>query len=337
MIWLTWRQFRTPALITLAAGVVLAVSMVFLGQAIRHTYDSTIANCAADACTLATEKFRDKYLDQVNLLGVLLIAVPAAIGVFWGAPLITRELETGTYRMVWNQSVTRGNWLAAKLGLIALFAAVVVGALSYLLTWAAGPVDDLVSTRFGPMSFAARDITPIGYAVFTFALGTVVGLLVRRTLPAMAITLVIFAVVQIAMPNFVRAHLQTPITKSITLTAESASGMHGIGTSGGPGDTDAPVEILWEGIPGAWVLGSEGHDLLKADGSHFTRTGMEACHEGSMPKDVACMAKNNLHFNLTYQPGSRYWTFQWIETAIFLALALALTGVGFWRINRYIS
>ena len=337
MIWLTWRQFRTPALVTLAAAAALAALTLYLGQQIRDTYDSTIANCAADACQLATMRFRDKYLDPVNLLSVLLIAVPAVIGLFWGAPLITRELETGTYRMVWNQSVTRGRWLAVKLGLLALFAAAVVGVLSYLLSWAASPFDELASTRFAPLSFAARGITPIGYAVFTFVLGTVVGLLVRRTLPAMAITLVIFAAVQILMPNLVRQHLQTPVTKSVAFTAESASTINGIGTSGGPGDTSAPVEIFGYSVPGAWILGPAGNKLLRSDGSAFTREGMEACHEGTMPKDIACMAKNNLHFNLTYQPGSRYWTFQWIETAMFLALALALAGVGFWRITRYVN
>jgi len=42
------------------------------------------------------------------------LATPALLGIFWGAPLIARELETGTCRLAWNQSVTRTRWLTVK-------------------------------------------------------------------------------------------------------------------------------------------------------------------------------------------------------------------------------
>jgi len=53
-------------------------------------------------------------------LGLVVLVVPALIGVFWGAPLIARELETGTFRLAWTQSVTRTRWLAVKLGVVVL-------------------------------------------------------------------------------------------------------------------------------------------------------------------------------------------------------------------------
>ncbi|MGH3207119.1 MAG: hypothetical protein ACRDNO_05110, partial [Trebonia sp.] len=37
---------------------------------------------------------------------------------------------------------------------------------------------------------------------------------------------------------------------------------------------------------------------------------------------------------VTYEPASRYWAFQWVETAVYLAFALALAGFCFWWINR---
>ena len=37
---------------------------------------------------------------------------------------------------------------------------------------------------------------------------------------------------------------------------------------------------------------------------------------------------------MTYQPASRYWAFQWYETAIFLGLAVILAGLCFWQIRR---
>ena len=132
--------------------------------------------------------------------------MPALIGVFWGAPLVARELETGTYRLAWNQSVTRTRWLAVKLGLIGLAAMAAAGLLSLMVTWWSSPIDQALAARgpqraqrrnrFAPLLFGARGIVPIGYAAFAFALGVTVGVLIRRTLPAMATTLAVFVAVR---------------------------------------------------------------------------------------------------------------------------------------------
>jgi hypothetical protein len=37
---------------------------------------------------------------------------------------------------------------------------------------------------------------------------------------------------------------------------------------------------------------------------------------------------------VVYQPASRYWTFQVLETVIWLAIALVLAGFCTWRIRR---
>jgi hypothetical protein len=70
-----------------------------------------------------------------------LLLVPAIIGTFWAAPLLTREFEAGTFQLAWTQSVTRTRWLAAKLGVGALAAMATAGLFSLLLTWWSGPID----------------------------------------------------------------------------------------------------------------------------------------------------------------------------------------------------
>ena len=170
----------------------------------------------------------------VYILGAaLVILLPAVIGLFWGAPLIARELETGTFRLAWNQSVTRERWLAVKLGILGLASMAAAGLISLILGWWASPIDHAATLgsaagfqiRFFPALFGARGIAPIGYAAFAFTLGVLVGLIVRRTMPAMAITLAVFAAVQIVMPLAIRPHLITPVRDTTTLTASAIQGL----------------------------------------------------------------------------------------------------------------
>ena len=108
---------------------------------------------------------------------------------FWGAPLVARELESGTYRLAWTQSVTRRRWLSTRVALVGVAALAVAGVASWLVSWWFAPLDAVNMNRFDPGIFTARGIVAIGYAAFAFALGVAAGALTRRTLPAMAATL----------------------------------------------------------------------------------------------------------------------------------------------------
>jgi hypothetical protein len=330
MIWLTWRQFRAQTVATGVGLATLALYLVYLGNASRHSYDTTIVGCTADACRNAVDVFRNEYGGPFLILGAVLVAVPAVIGAFWGAPLVTRELEERTDRLVWNQSITRTRWLTVKLGVIALVTVATTGLFSLLLTWSASRYDQLIGDRFGAMTFDARNLVPAAYALFAFVLGTVIGMVVRRTLPAMAITLAVFAVVQIVVPLAVRQHLMPPITRTITLDAAALERMNGIGAR------DEGVFLLGYTVPGGWSLAKESQ-LFKPDGTPYTLKDDGSCAgAGSREAGEACLVAKNLHFEHTYHPGSRYWPFQWIELGLFLTLSALLTGFGFWWLRRRI-
>ena len=261
---------------------------------------------------------------------LLLLGVPALIGVFWGAPLITRELEEKTDRLVWNQSITRTRWLAVKLdaphpdqhgGHRALQPA------ADLERQPLRPPDRRTVRR---TDFASRNIVPIGYAAFAFVLGTVVGLLVRRTLPAMALTLALFAVIQVLMPTAFRQHLMTPVTSTVKLDAEAISRADFMGFN------ESGAEIGGYTMPGAWSLTSSSK-VFNADGTPYTLEQAEQCRQSDPQARMSCTAQQNVHFSYTYQPADRYWRFQWIELSAFLGLALLLTGFGLWRIRTYSS
>ncbi|MEV3936213.1 transmembrane transport protein [Glycomyces sp. NPDC049804] len=325
MMWLTWRQMRAQTLWTGALVAAAAAYLLYLAADIRDTHRLTITDCTT-ACADARHAFAEEFGPGLLLIGLLLIAGPALIGAFWGAPLITRELEAGTHRLVWNQSVTRKRWLAVKLAVVGGVSVLFTGALSLLLTWAAGPFDNLVDSRFEPLTFAARDLAPFGYALLAFTLGLSVGVLTRKTLVAMAVTLLVFTGFQLAMANLVRPHLAEPVSTTVTWTEARAIGSidsFGVGPEG--------ARIQNYVLTGAWVLDDE-IIVYKGDGTEVTEADLKACGLGIEPDE--CLTALEATFTVNYQPADRYWTFQWIEFGIAAGLSAVLIGVAFWRLPR---
>ena len=188
-----------PGRVMAAALAALAVVLVLTGPAWPTTTPPGSPPAPAERRLLELRRpvFQDHRGTGLAVTAVVLV-LPALIGVFWGAPLIARELEAGTHRLVWNQSITRTRWLAVKLGLVGL-AAVTAAGLRQLRGGLVVRPDRQGRRRcrgrpraWTPLLFGARGIVPIGYAAFAFALGVTVGMLVRRTVPAMAITLAVF-------------------------------------------------------------------------------------------------------------------------------------------------
>ncbi|MGH3192135.1 MAG: hypothetical protein ACRDOL_33795 [Streptosporangiaceae bacterium] len=162
MIWLTWRQFRAQALTALGLLAAAAICFLITGLQMHHTYAADLATCTPQHdCSDVLSPFAQGYNTAFNLAQLLVIAAPGLIGIFWGAPLIGRELETGTDQLAWNQSVTRTRWLAVKLADVGVASIATAAALSYLLTWWAGPLDHITGNRFAAMTFSSRDIVPL--------------------------------------------------------------------------------------------------------------------------------------------------------------------------------
>jgi ABC-type transport system involved in multi-copper enzyme maturation permease subunit len=341
MMWLSWRQFRVQALFAACALAVIAVYLGYLGSEIRDAYDVYRANCESLAdCAQAKSQFRSAYQNTLLFLATGLALIPALIGTFWGAPLIARELENGTHRMVWNQSVTRPRWLIGKVLLVGLAAVLVTGAAAALLTWAARPFDEVVKEQFDAFVFGARNIAPIGYAAVAFTFGTVVGLLLRRTLPAMAVTLVVFLAFQFFFPTMVRPSLMSPDKARLPMTVEAINQAQNLGSLGG-GSVIGGVKI--PDAPDAWI--AETSPLRTADGKTLSSAKFNGCLDsppksgagGTFGDTAVCLSKLNLHVDVLYHPSSRYWAFQWLETAIYLVLSGVLTAFGVWRIRRRVS
>ncbi len=332
MIWLSWRQFRTQGAVVFAAVAVFAALLAATGPRLARQYRTH----GTAFLSQVSGADRDLYL-----FGALaLLALPAIIGMFWGAPLVTRELEAGTHRLAWTQT-TRTRWLAAKLGIVGLAAMAAAGLLSLALTWWAAPIDKaiaaggasgdrpppgiLVFPRLSPEIFSARGIVPLGYAAFAFVLGVAIGLLIRRTLPAMALAFAAVVVVQVVMAVAVRPHLIGPEHLDRTITGTD------IVRISPSGNLTVAIDR-----PGAWAVSQH---TIDAYGRAVHPPSID-CPLDSGDKSRECfgrLARQGYRQRVSYHPAGRFWAFQRDETAIYLALALSLAGFCAWRIRGSLS
>jgi hypothetical protein len=344
MTWLTLRQLRASAAglyaVVIAAVVVLAIT----GPALVHLHRASPA------------QFFDRLTSTDHFLyyaaAIALVVAPALIGIFWGAPMIARELETGTHRMVWTQSVTRTRWLGTKLGVTALAALAATGLLSLAVTWWSIPMDGAQSTtrgslptRLTPILFDGRGVAPLGYALFALVLGATLGAVLRRTLPAMAVTLLVLVGVQIVVPLWIRPHLATPVDRTVAITEanmhEITLGENGVMTIG----VDAGSSTAWvltnrtvdaSGRPAA--LPAWFADCLPQPGPPQSNGGAQQA--GGKPELGACLNRlTGLGYrqHIVYHPDSNFWPLQWAEAGMFAGLSALLAGGCFWWTRRRLS
>jgi ABC-type transport system involved in multi-copper enzyme maturation permease subunit len=334
MIRFAWLRFRTRAAIALGALVIIAAILALTGFHMADVYNTTVAGCHRyNDCAAVLQAFPPAPDRTVlGLLDDLVIAVPGLIGIFWGAPLVAREFEAGTFRLAWTQGISRTRWLAVKLGVVGAFSMIVAGLLSLMATWWSSPFDQAYQERIGLAVFHTGGIVPVGYAAFAFALGVTAGMFIRRTLPAMAVTLVIFAAVRLAVPFWVRPHLIPPVTTTSALNLGSVVEW-GV-TNAGRGNGGGLFVQTQPNVPGAWLLSNKV--ITPAGRPVSTEPATQAGGVGASTWQAcrAYVATLHLRQSLTYQPASRYWALQWLETAIYLAGALLLSGLCFLRIRR---
>jgi hypothetical protein len=304
--WLAWRQFRAQA--ALAALALLAASMAL--TLTRHHVSST------DLASLSVG------YESLRLLGTGLIGVPAFVGAFWGAPLLARELEAGTHRLAWTQSVTRHRWLATKLAVTALVAAVATAVFSAVFTWWSAPFDEL-GNRLGTANFGQRGIAPVAYTLFALALGTLLGAVTRRTLPAMAGTLLGFFAVRFAFQLLVRPRLVA------TVTASQPSELFG----------DQPGSTLTDG---AWILSrrlvdASGHTVRVQDVDRLLQRACDLTRDSTMADNVGCVQRAGIHEIVRLHPASHFWALQGWEAAAFVAMAALLVLATFWWVRHRVA
>ncbi|MGZ3143645.1 ABC transporter permease [Lentzea chajnantorensis] len=217
MTWVVWRQQR-PVFVTFAAALVVGVLAVLLLRSVMvaDLTARSLLDCVGrgpSGCPgTAVNEFQSTWYDRMHLAQGAVMALPALVGMFAGAPLFAREFEQGTHALAFTQSVSRTRWVVTKFLVAAPPALVLVGVFQVVVhSWldAAGQLGPLSTGDFFFTTFDSDGVSPVAYTLFAFTLGMVAGALSRRTLVAMTLTLGVFVVARFVLGGL-RKSMLTP-------------------------------------------------------------------------------------------------------------------------------
>ena len=271
---------------------------------------SCLPPAARSGCEIVVGRFEGQYASLADTARYLIV-LPALAALFVGVPLLTRELEHGTYRFAWVQGITRTRWLLVKFALLGLAAVAAGAVLSLAVSWWRRPFDEL-GGRMNPAGFDIQGLVVPAYMLAALAVGILAAALLRRTLPAMLLALGVFVVARLAVGALLRPRFQEPLH-------ETAPGI-------------APVPRGRD-----WIL----HDSLVDAVGRVITTGREdvairhAQQAGIDPNEY--LVALGWRRAVTYQPGDRFWTFQALEAGLYVALALACLAASVWLLRRRVA
>jgi ABC-type transport system involved in multi-copper enzyme maturation permease subunit len=193
MAWVTWRQHRPTLIAVPAVLAAVAAFLLIAGLKTHHDYAALTAchPAGATACQALNSSFNSTDWHLADGVNILLQLAPALIGAFAGAPVLARELETGTFRYAWTQGFGRERMTIAKLVLLGVTITALAGAFSTVFAWFFQPVLDQQQnmTVLTATVFDTRGIAFAAWTLAAFSIGAFAGMLIRRILPAMAVTL----------------------------------------------------------------------------------------------------------------------------------------------------
>ena len=253
MIWVNWRQHRSQAVACLGVLAALAIYATVVSASMRTAFShdglaACLARGPATSCQTDIMAFTNRFGSEVNVAfwSVLLIA-PGLLGVLIGAPLVARELEFGTWRLAWSQTVTRTRWLAVKLALVTSGVIVLGAAITAVITWYRAPMDRLTG-HFINNAYDYEGLVLTAYILCAFGFAVLAGLLIRRSIPAMVAAFIPWLAIRLVVEYVLRPHFQAPLT-FLQSCPSSGPCFGGIGLGFIP-----PVT----GHLGDWVLGQSG-------------------------------------------------------------------------------
>jgi hypothetical protein len=322
MAWITWRQHRLALSGVAALVLVVVVGFGLAGLQLHNAYSAAI-NChpqGSFGCNALVGTFNG--INNFLTNGGLLQLVAPLVGAFLGAPLLARELESGTFRYVATQGFGRWRWALAKL--VGLGAAVMAAGavMSLLFTWYYQPYFAVGTpgpslTHLSPFDFGlfnVRGVAFVGWMVVAFAIGCLAGTLIRRVVPAIAATLAAYTGLSFVAAALLRRHYLPAIATNSPNVPGTAWVVSQWGTRGG--------NVVFTGAPPMSVIDQSPCANPSGPG------------KGSWGDIYGCLTHHGYVLWTSYQPTSRFWAFQWIEAGWLVALSVLLIAVSVWLVRR---
>jgi ABC-type transport system involved in multi-copper enzyme maturation permease subunit len=327
MIWVSWRRQRLQ-LITLLGMLVIGAGIILLlrSNMIDTINSSQLARCVTlplQECSAAeaAKAFQTTWTSPLNMGQFAVLALPVLIGVFVGAPLFARELEQGTHVLAFTQSESRTRWMLSKLVVALVPALLVLVALQYLVSWwlsAAGTLGPLMNGSFSTLNFGIAHLSPVGYALFAFALGAFIGVVSRRTLVAMTAAFGVPVVVRLALSGLVNRLVPA---QRLEVTPDMKVDVHQNGS--------LVLNEGWLDTAGRPVSSDKASALLQACKS--TPGGTPNTQEGFL----ACLPRSGLAKRYaSFIPESQAWQVHLVDAAIYGGLAVLLLVGTAWVLRR---
>jgi hypothetical protein len=299
--WLVWRQHRAAFWTLIAVTLLGVIVMVYLRGQMMDYLAAQDASQKSDSLPPGFEKYADRMFSVGSYLGY----IPVLAGVFLGAPLIAGDLESGTAKLVTSQSVSRLRWLAMKLAMPAALIALSTGVLAAVFNWWWSPVKGRSEGLSWTSFFNVTGVMPVAYALLTFTVGVAVGMLLRRTLVSMVVTLGIVAAIGFVWDEFWR-NLGNVL---------SVSTDKGVGPGAVPPELPAQAEQQGQGT---YFLTSAGDRLDWT--TCLDQTENDKAH-------TACLeSKHVIGWSIDYLPASQMHTMQWLGAGIMLTVIAAVVA-----------
>jgi ABC-type transport system involved in multi-copper enzyme maturation permease subunit len=324
MAWVIWRQHRLAIAGVLALFAAAALLVVVEGVRLHHAYAAVTAcrPVGSGACQQAVSNFSGDYSATAGIVSALLQVVPALIGTFAGAPLLAGVFESGTFRYVFTQGFGRARWATAKLVSLAVIVAVAAGAFSLVFSWAYGPLLHMKGDGYSPLFPTIFDLRGIAFAAWTlaaFAIGAFAGGLIRRVLPAMFAALAAYSGLALATALILRPHYRRAFKTTNP-------------------DIGPPAQVLsrWWTLHGQPVGLSALSAALRPVDVRVVTSGIFSPGP-STPANfdpISYLLTHGFTLVTSYQPGSWFWPFQWIEGAWLLMLSVLLGVAAIWLVRR---
>jgi hypothetical protein len=264
--------------------------------------------------------FQNAYYITGEVSAAVLLAVPVLVGVFAGAPILARELDTGTSRFAWTQGAGRIRWTLARLALPAVAITAATAAFSQLFAWFYQPFfSSGMDSRLAAQFFSLTGADFAAWTLAAFAIGTTAGVLIRRAVPAMFASMALWAGLMLATVLYLRRHYLAPLLAKGTGAAGPGNGW--VLSQWWTGPNGKPVP--WNTLIGL-IQGAPTGPTKKVGPNSFQTT----------IDPFRWLAQHGYTEWTTYQPASRYWPFQLIEGGWLLALSLLLIAATIWLVRR---